>query len=80
MHEGSERKSKKVTVPDFIGLTAHEANVLAASAGLNIKILGVDDRKTNNKLKVVKQSLICGDSVEEGTVIELTVLKLDFED
>ena len=75
-----EKKKDYVTVPSFIGLSAYEANILATNSGLNIKILGVNDSKSNAKLTVTKQSLIYGDSVPIGTVIEITVLKTDFED
>ena len=74
------REDDTVTVPNLSGLTASEANISAQSLGLNVKFIGVTDREYRDRLTVVKQSLIPGDSVPIGTVIELTVLKTDFED
>ncbi len=75
-----KRESERATVPNLIGLSPEEANKLATNAGLNIRILGVTDKLLYTKLTVTSQSLIPGDSVARGTVIEFTALKLDFED
>ncbi len=75
-----KREGDTVTVPNLSGLSAREANIAAQNLGLNVKFIGVTDREYRERLKVVSQTLIPGDSVPKGTLIELTVLKTDFED
>ena len=69
-----------VTIPNLCGLTAYEANLIATNAGLNIKIIGVDDPALRKKLIVTEQSISEGEKVKTGTVIVIRVLKTDFED
>ena len=76
----TNKRKETVTVPNFIGMTVHDADLLGTNLGLNIKIRGINDNSMNYKLTITKQSLLVGDSVLQGTVIELTVLKTDFED
>lgn len=63
-------KSSKVKVPDFSGLTITEANKLAASKNLNIKISGNDN--SNALVIAYKQSEAKGNEVEMGTVITVS--------
>ena len=77
----TEKKNASLTtVPSLVGLSVAEANAAATNAGLNIRIRGVTDTDTSGTLTVTDQSLIPGDAVARGTVIDITVLKLDFED
>jgi stage V sporulation protein D (sporulation-specific penicillin-binding protein) len=57
---------KKVTVPNFSGLTATEANKAAASAGVNIEFSG---NITTSGLKAYSQSIKKGKEVDAGTVV-----------
>lgn len=57
---------KKVTVPDFSGLTATEANKAAAAAGVNIEFSG---NITTGGLKAYSQSIKKGKEVDAGTVV-----------
>lgn len=68
-----------VTVPQLTGLSASQANSLATNAGLNILITGVKDTSSPN-LTVVSQSLPPGTAVPRGYIIELQLLRTDFED
>ncbi|MBR7117340.1 MAG: PASTA domain-containing protein [Clostridia bacterium] len=68
-----------VAVPNLVGLGIAEANRILANEGLNVKISGVTDLKSNI-LKVVRQSVPEGYTVKRGSVIELTVLCTDHED
>ena len=68
-----------LTVPNLVGLSAEEANKIAADAGLNIKLRGVRDF-TRDYIRVVSQSLPPGSEIEKGETIELTVMRTDFED
>lgn len=61
-----DTSSKTVTVPDFTGLTATEANTAAASAGVNIVFSG---NVTISGLKAYNQSIVKGTSVDAGTVV-----------
>ena len=56
-----------------------EANRMAINSGLNICISGVKDPSYNN-LCVVWQSIEVGSKVARGTVIEIKILRTDFED
>ena len=68
-----------ITVPALSGLSVSDANIIAAQAGLNIRIEGgVPDCCT--ALTVLSQSLPYGAKVPKGTVITLTVMRLNFED
>jgi len=68
-----------VTVPSLVGLTAQEANRAAVNCGLNVCIRGVKDT-TSSTLTVVSQSLEAGTKVKRGSVIEIMLLRTDFED
>jgi len=57
---------KTVTVPDFKGLTATEANKAAAAAGVNIEFSG---NITTSGLKAYNQSIKKGTKVDAGTVV-----------
>lgn len=57
---------KTVTVPDFKGLTATEANKAAAAAGVNIEFSG---NITTSGLKAYNQSITKGTKVDAGTVV-----------
>jgi beta-lactam-binding protein with PASTA domain len=64
-------------VPNLIGLTADLANELLMKIGLNLRISGV---VKSGIATVVSQSIPHGSVVSAGTVIELYILYLDFED
>ena len=57
---------KTVTVPNFVGMTATEANAAAAKAGVNIEFSG---NTSSSGLKAYKQSAEAGTTVEAGTII-----------
>lgn len=74
-----ESNTEHATVPDLIGMSATEANKALSAVGLNVRILGVHE-ENKNYIKVVGQSLPPGTRVRRGEVIEITVLRTDFED
>jgi stage V sporulation protein D (sporulation-specific penicillin-binding protein) len=57
---------KSVTVPNLVGLTATEANRVAASSGINIEFSG---NITTSGLKAYSQSIEKGKEVDAGTVV-----------
>ncbi len=61
-----ETADRTVTVPNFTGLTATEANKAAAEAGVNIEFSG---NLTTSGLKAYNQSIGVGTQVEAGTVV-----------
>ena len=75
-----KRQYSTSSVPDLLGLSLKEACIKANERGLSVTVKGVGDFSYENTLTVCKQSLIPGDSVPMGTVIEIYVLKTDFED
>ncbi len=61
-----ESESGTVAVPQFVGLTAAEANSVAAAAGVNIEFSG---NTSAPELKAHNQSVAAGTPVPEGQVI-----------
>lgn len=61
-----QSENTTVTVPDFRGLTATEANTAAANAGVNIEFSG---NTATGGLKAYNQSVAPGTSVEAGSII-----------
>lgn len=61
-----ETNEKTVTVPNLIGLTATEANKIAASSGINIEFSG---NTTSSGLKSYRQSIEPGQSVDAGSIV-----------
>ena len=66
---GEEAESGTVTVPDFSGMTAAQANEAAGEAGLCIQTSGNPDLTL--PLQVLTQDPAAGAEVEPGSVIEL---------
>lgn len=67
LYTNSKSKRKKVTVPDFTGLTVSEANQWAVDSGLNMYINGNTSDST-----AYSQSIEKGKKVEIGTVITVS--------
>lgn len=67
------------TMPTLIGLTAYEANIRAASLGLNLRIIGLYNLSDGN-LKVIGQSIPAGDKIRKGQVLILRLATFEFED
>ena len=66
----TEGTSEETTiVPNLIGLTAAEANISAASAGINIEFSG---NTTSSGLKAYSQSIASGEVVKKGTVVTVS--------
>ena len=61
-----QSENTTVTVPEFRGLTATEANTAAANAGVNIEFSG---NTATGGLKAYNQSVAPGTSVEAGSII-----------
>lgn len=61
-----DSKDKTVEVPDFKGLTATEANKVAANAGVNIEFSG---NTSTSGIKAYNQSIKSGTKVEAGTIV-----------
>ena len=72
-----DEATKYAVVPNVLGLSAMEANKMIINSGLNIKIKGI---RNGEGALVVSQSLPSGTVVPYGTVIELEILYLDYED
>lgn len=67
LYTDADTKRRKVTVPDFSGLTVSEANQVAIDAGLNMYINGNTSDST-----AYSQSISYGEEVEAGTVITVS--------
>lgn len=60
-------EQKKITVPDFKGMTLSQANTKAASLGINLKISG--SSLSESGTLAYSQSVAAGTEVEMGTII-----------
>lgn len=58
--------NQTAVVPQFVGLTATDANIAAKNAGLNIEFSG---NTTSAGLTAVRQSIAAGETVEAGTIV-----------
>ena len=79
-HYGKEYEEEFISVPSLVGLDAYTASITAINSGFNIKIQGIVQSAPSAKYRVVSQSLPYGANVERGSVIKITVMKIDFED
>lgn len=69
-------ESDTVTVPDVIGKTAEEANIILTDAGLNILI----DGRASSGATVAAQSVTKGAQVPRGTVVEISMRFINDEE
>lgn len=80
LYTGDYTVSETVSVPNVIGKTLAEANVMLTNAGFNIKISGAGSLSLDGNVTVASQSLIAGLEAVRGEVIILTLLYDDGED
>lgn len=73
-------EKQKVKVPDLVGMTAVAANGTLTNLGLNIKILGAKNYTSGKGAVVIEQSIAAGETVEKGSVIEVTFRHMDVEE
>ena len=74
----TEEKTKYyVTVPNVVGLKLSDANKILINSGLNIRIRADAD---SDDATVVTQNIPHGTVVQMGSIVELEILYLDFED
>ncbi|MBO7310422.1 MAG: PASTA domain-containing protein [Clostridia bacterium] len=66
-----------VTIPDFTGMTAAQANARVINLGLNIKIEGTKNYTTGTGAVVYSQSIAAGTKVSKGQVITLNFRYMD---
>ncbi|MBQ4108405.1 MAG: PASTA domain-containing protein [Clostridia bacterium] len=76
----SSEKTQYTIVPNVIGKTAKEANVILTNSGLNIKYEGGTNFVFGEKSTVVEQSVAESESVARGTVITVKILFKDEEE
>ena len=72
-----EDEQKYSYVPSLIGMKIDEANKAVIESGLNIRIVGISN---DGLATVVSQSIAAGSVVPLGSIIELEIIYLDFED
>ncbi len=73
----TDEKGAYATVPDLMSMTADEARRLLLEKSLSVRLVGADVSEGAN---VISQSVTAGAVVPLGTVIEIGILHLDFED
>lgn len=67
LYTKADSEKETAVVPDFTGLTVSQANKLAVSRGLNIKISG--SSASNSEVVAYRQETASGSEVEQGTVV-----------
>ena len=72
LYTGDAGVTKDVEVPNFVGMTATQANGLIMALDLNIKIEGTNNYLTGTEARVYEQSIAPGTRVALGEVIKLT--------
>jgi len=80
LYTGTASPQKDIEVPNFIGMTATQANGLITSLGLNIKVEGTNNYLTGTEARVYAQSVEAGSKVGIGEVIKLTFRYTDSDD
>ena len=65
------------TVPDLIGRTPMEANIIISNSGLNVKISGSKNFAEGSELKVISQYPSAGEKIKVGEVVTITLLHTD---
>lgn len=80
LYTGSSAAAKDVEVPNFVGMTATQANGLIMALDLNIKIEGTNNYLTGTEARVYAQSVEAGTKVSRGEVIKLTFRYEDADD
>ena len=71
---------ENVTVPNFTGMTAAQANAMLTGLGLNIKIEGTKNYLTGTGAVVFSQSIPAGTKVAKGEVVILTFRHMTTDD
>ncbi len=74
-----KKEDEYTQVPNVIGKSLEDANIIVTNAGLNIKMLNYNPARSSG-LIVTRQSLTAGEYVQSGSVIELTAISVDFKD
>lgn len=80
LYTGSAAAEKDIEVPNFVGMTATQANGLIMALDLNIKIEGTNNYLTGTEARVYAQSVEAGTKVSKGEVIKLTFRYEDADD
>ncbi|MBE6583649.1 MAG: PASTA domain-containing protein [Ruminococcaceae bacterium] len=74
------QERRTVKVPNLVGMTAVAANGTLTNLGLNLKISGTTNFASGKGAVVIEQNIAPGETVELGSVIELTFRYLDDSD
>lgn len=74
LYTGDEKPANDVEVPNFLNMSAYNANNIAVSSGLNVTFTGSVNGSTAT---VIGQSVAAGTMVPRGTVIEIELRHLD---
>ena len=72
-----ENTQTTIEVPNVVGLSAEQANLVLTNNGFNIKYEGTTNFKYGEKVEVVYQSIKSGEWVPKGTVITVKILFID---
>ena len=80
LYTDSSLVEENITVPNFTGMTAQQANGLIINLGLNIKIEGTKNYLTGSGATVYSQSVASGTKVARGQVITLTFRYMDADE
>ena len=65
------------TVPNLVGKTAMEANVIISNNKLNVKITGSKNFANGSNVKVISQYPSAGEQIKVGEVVTITLMHMD---
>ena len=79
LYTESPSQTNDAITPSFLGMKVQQANQAAIEAGLNVRLVGVQNYNIGAGATVTAQSFPPGTKTKRGDVIELTVLYTDDE-
>ena len=79
LYTESPSQTNDAITPSFLGMKVQQANQAAIEAGLNVRLVGVQNYNIGAGATVTAQSIPPGTKTKRGDVIELTVLYTDDE-
>ncbi|MBQ8392728.1 MAG: PASTA domain-containing protein [Clostridia bacterium] len=73
----NEENTKVTVVPNLIGKSPQEANILLSYNNLNIKIIGSKNFKAGDSVRVISQYPTSGEQLKEGDIVTIYLMHTD---
>ncbi len=79
LYTGKEENEMAI-VPNVVGKTPEEANIILTNCGFNIKIVGAENFKYGQGATVVYQDYAEGECIKKGTIVTVKILFTEDKD